>query len=381
MIDADLEAVPAAIGLIYEAAYDPAGWVPALDAIRRLFHGSAACLGKSGADVTIADVTCVDADPAFHGRYVEEFAADNILWRAAQRMPIGQVYSDPMVIDRRTLERSRIWNEWMMPQDMVFTIGCQLLQSGPSTWLIDIERGAGQSEFDGADVALFGRLAPHLERAVQIGRRFGTAEAMGGAFARLPFGVLLVDSDRRVLEANAAGEAILASAGCGLARRAGRLVAADPAANAMLDRLVAEACRVRHDFVPGRGGDLLVRAARTDDGAADLALSIGPLVGDAQRIGADRCAVVFMRNAAAGLALGFAEQVQALYRLTPKEAGLAAALVAGRSLHEAATEARIRISTARSYLEQIFHKTGVRQQSQLVALLSSLPPPAAGAHG
>ena len=41
---------------------------------------------------------------------------------------------------------------------------------------------------------------------------------------------------------------------------------------------------------------------------------------------------------------------------------------------DAADGANIQFSTARSYLESIFRKTGTNQQSQLVALLKSTQP-------
>lgn len=79
-------------------------------------------------------------------------------------------------------------------------------------------------------------------------------------------------------------------------------------------------------------------------------------------------------------ALGVAEGVpdttllHGLFDLAPAEARLAAALAAGQSLKQAAAGAEIMVSTARSYLEAIFRKTGTSQQSQLVALLKSTGP-------
>ena len=63
------------------------------------------------------------------------------------------------------------------------------------------------------------------------------------------------------------------------------------------------------------------------------------------------------------------EQVRTFFELTPKEAVLAVSLASGMTLKEAATDAHIRINTARAYLDSIFLKTGTHQQSQLVALL------------
>lgn len=55
-----------------------------------------------------------------------------------------------------------------------------------------------------------------------------------------------------------------------------------------------------------------------------------------------------------------------LFDLTPAEARLASALASGKTLQQAAELQGIQATTARAYLGEIFHKTGTRQQSQLV---------------
>ncbi len=60
-----------------------------------------------------------------------------------------------------------------------------------------------------------------------------------------------------------------------------------------------------------------------------------------------------------------------LFDLTPAEARIAVSLASGNALKSAAEAGDIKFSTARSHLEQIFRKTGTNQQSQLVALLKS----------
>jgi len=62
-----------------------------------------------------------------------------------------------------------------------------------------------------------------------------------------------------------------------------------------------------------------------------------------------------------------------LYRLSPAEAGLARRLVIGDTLQEAARARGIGVSTARSYLEQIFQKTETSRQADLMRFLLSLP--------
>jgi DNA-binding CsgD family transcriptional regulator len=66
--------------------------------------------------------------------------------------------------------------------------------------------------------------------------------------------------------------------------------------------------------------------------------------------------------------------LRGLFDLSPAEAKLAAAIASGLSLKQAADDAKLRMSTARSYIESVLRKTGTHQQSQLVALLKSARP-------
>jgi DNA-binding CsgD family transcriptional regulator len=68
--------------------------------------------------------------------------------------------------------------------------------------------------------------------------------------------------------------------------------------------------------------------------------------------------------------------IAALYDLTPTEGRVAQALAETLSLEIAAKRLGMSITTARSHLKSIFRETGVRRQSELIALLSqlNLPP-------
>ena len=64
-----------------------------------------------------------------------------------------------------------------------------------------------------------------------------------------------------------------------------------------------------------------------------------------------------------------AAQLAALHGLTPREGQLAARLLAGDSLDEAARTLAITPGTARNYLASLFTKTRTRRQGELLALL------------
>jgi DNA-binding CsgD family transcriptional regulator/PAS domain-containing protein len=362
---------------IYDAAYGAGTWNAAIGNLEHLFHGSKACFGKFGPNLQPNDVVATKIDPAFQRRYIAEHASpSNVLADAMIAAPVGLVYGDHALVGDGALRRSRLWNEWMAPQDMYDGIGCKVMESGPSFWAFDVQRGRTQAAFEAADAELLGVIAPHLVRAVQISRQFQPTQLLAATFSHLPFGVILVDASMRIGALNAAAEAILLRAGSALVRKSGCLAAADAGSAVALQRLVAQACNVRGEVIPSPGGDLLLRRKRGGRDV-DLALSVGPLPNPShehswvERPGADRHAAIFLREMSLDLPARFAEQARALFGLSPKEASLAVSIASGRTLKQAADDNRIQLSTARSYLESIFRKTGTRQQSHLVALLKS----------
>ena len=63
-------------------------------------------------------------------------------------------------------------------------------------------------------------------------------------------------------------------------------------------------------------------------------------------------------------------QTLANLSLTPAETRIAIALVKGQSVEAYAKEAGISINTARWYVKQIYAKTGVKRQTELIRMLS-----------
>jgi DNA-binding CsgD family transcriptional regulator len=68
--------------------------------------------------------------------------------------------------------------------------------------------------------------------------------------------------------------------------------------------------------------------------------------------------------------------VAAAYGLTPAETRLLESLLAGRNLAETATSLGVALTTAKTHLDRIFQKTGVRRQAELMRLAAGVLPPA-----
>jgi DNA-binding CsgD family transcriptional regulator len=366
--------VVACVGNIYQAAYDPARWATAIESLRLLFHGSRACLVRIGPDRQPTDLVAPNNDPAFQDRYLAEFAHEpNVVEGTVARAPVGLAYSDISFIGKETLRASRLWNEWMAPQDMYGGLTSKLLASGQSSWFFDVQRGRNQVEFDGTDLELLKTISSHLSRAIEIGRQTRIGQLISSSLSHLPFAVLGVDRSMRVLAQNPATERMLCECNGSLSLRRGVLVASRLSDNARLQRLVAQSCAARDGVLPGLGGDLLIGPQVPGDDPAVLAISVGPMVGDdLPMLALERCAIVIVRRIARDLPVGFAEAIGHFFDLTPREADIAAGLAAGQSLKTIADQTGIQFSTARTHLGRVFRKTGTNQQSQLVAMLKNV---------
>lgn len=368
----DVDVLSETIGLIYAAAHRPDAWAGVVEGVRDLFGGSKACISRLGPALGPQDSVSTASDPRFTRMIVEEFCAEGEpLSPAVSTMPIGVVYHDHALVGRERLRTSRFWNEWMAPQDMYGGLGCRLAVSGPSSWFVDVQRGRRQQSFSNEDAAMFSRLVPHFVQSLALSRRYREAQASLAALDRVPFGVVLVDARLRIVSENAAARALLDRRDGALARRAsGHLGVTRTGETESLRRLVARACQTdATEIAAGR----MIAGSALSPGRGDLALSVAPLGADPDEwLPGEPLAVISMCETGPRPVAGLAEEARRAFRLSPKEAAVAVGLVSGLTLREAAEREGIAFSTARSYLETIFAKTGTRRQSQLVGLLERI---------
>jgi DNA-binding CsgD family transcriptional regulator len=228
-----------------------------------------------------------------------------------------------------------------------------------------LHRGRHNKRFDERDRDRLEQILPHLQRALQLRRRLGTIDASGvglAALDALAIGAVICDGAGAVLFANAAAE-MHARSGDGLVLGgAGHGVAAFyPAENALLKKLIADAAN------GGSGGAVAI----TGYEGGRLFVLVAPL---SRRIADEPGRVlVTMRPAAAGPTFD-AATLGHLFDLTPAEARLALALLAGRSLAEYGAERKVTENTLRTQLGHVLRKTETGGQRELVRLLSLLPP-------
>lgn len=364
MVQANLDRVTGSIDRLLDAALDFREMPGAIEQVRHLFDGSKICLGYFGPDSHPDDAITNASDPDLNAFLYRELMPDAARFAArVASVPIGSAYRDQILFGA-DFRDSRLWREWMAPQDMFGGMASRVLDVDGSFWMFDVQRGRRQEPFDAAEFALFERVAGVMRRVTLLHQQLGGVsierEMARRALDELSLAVIIVDRAMQFAYANAAGDELLADPAGPLGLRGGRLWARAASEQSGLKDLVVKAS----DLIGARGQMLL----RTGDAEGrDLSLCVTPLSAAYALPGrANDVMIVARWFEPAGGGLAAARQ---MFDLTEAEAKLALALASGLSLTEVAQQQGIRMTTARTHLARVFWKTGTRQQSQVAALL------------
>lgn len=214
--------------------------------------------------------------------------------------------------------------------------------------------------FDAVSRAEFARIAQMFAPALALFGAWREASDQRDAYARVlrarATGMLRIDQTGRVLSPDVATRAWL-SAEPALALEDGRLRACDPSDarrfGAALSRILAgdsEEELLGIDTEDGRRIELLIYR---------ISEATEPAWAHATR------AIVYLR-AEGRETLPSPQRIATLFGLSRREAALALLLTRGQTLAQAAQDLGIAVMTARSYLRQVFRKTGVARQADLI---------------
>ncbi len=383
---------------LYDAALDPARWPDALAGVAdAVGPGGRACLFVERRPRDYAWVVPARLESAAVAAFAGHYADLDPMLAAMGDAPLGHVVHSAAVQTRAQQACSEFYVDFAWPHGMPV---CRMVvvrrAPGLVTKLACTTDDRRDRDRRPARDAL-ARLAAHVRRAAPLPELWGVRGAARdgalGALGRLGGAVLATDAEGRVAFATAAAEALLADgdaltveAGAHLGAR-GRLRAALPRETAALRRLIVEAAAVavsagerpRRSAPAGAGGAPGGALTLPRPGRGPLTVTVAPLrraaaapagpnaaaLGSAAggAVAAAALVCVSEPGAAAG-ALG--ARLRAAYGLTAAESRVAEGLAAGRSVREVAEAAGVAIGTVRNQIKQVFAKTGVRRQSELV---------------
>jgi DNA-binding CsgD family transcriptional regulator/PAS domain-containing protein len=368
-----------ALGL-YETLLDGVGITQALDALAQRIGASSHAvhlIRYRGAQplASISSGRGGVAGPALEA-YARYWVRHDPWARLGAQLPAG-VYDFAEYVTPEALRRSRIWNEWGRPNEGGFhVLGVPLQRDGDRVGGVYFHRREREAPYGPAERAVLAALFPHLGRLLAVEARLGGVRAapdtaLGAALEALPDGVALLDTQRRLVFANAALRAF-AAARDGLALAAEGGIAAPGAATQLaVERAVTAALAAldgRIGLLPEAGRVALPRPS----GGAFILRALPIRRASGQGPGGFRGVMLLVAESAPRARPG-AALLGKLYALTPAEAALAAALGAGRSPKEHAARRGISPETVKTQLAALRRKTGTRRISELTALLARLP--------
>ena len=354
--------------LLYDAARDDSLWTRACDGLRQAFDCQAASLLIRRGDRF--ERIHGDCDQYYSDLYWNELARHDPLQAGPPHRERCSLYTDQSVLDKADFLRSVIYNEWFAPQDMRGVLLLKVFDRHGVDTIFTLNRGTGQSDFDGHDIAAMQAVEPVFRHAIRARRHLAAVrlDARSAVFDEMRIAHLIVNRQRRVLHMNTTANRLFSVESTPLFIKHERLEASDWRNANTLDGLVAMAC-ADPGHARNPAGELVLLTER----GPSLILSVHPLP-DAERhgLGAQGNASVVIRAIGADEPDGMKVRLQNLFDLSAKEIELATMLLQGCSLREVAEKRNVRITTVRSQMASLFRKTGTARQGQLIALLARL---------
>ena len=271
--------------------------------------------------------------------------------------------------------KTRFYNEWAKPQRLVDHLTVVLDKSATSVALFGVFRHERHGLADDAMRRRMRLIAPHIRRAVLIGRVIDLKTAEAATFVDtldgLSAGLFLIDASGRIVHANAAGHAIL-QADDYLSTTGGRLFANEPNVDLTLREIFAAAAE--GDAAVGIKGISVPLLAR--DGTRHVG-HVLPLTAGARRRareGYGAVAALFVHQASLDTPSP-PEVIARTYKLTPAELRVLLAVVEVGGVPEVAEALGVSSETVKTHLGRVYSKTGVRRQADLVKLVAGFASP------
>lgn len=351
----------------YGAGFGDIPWASALRATAELLGGGAAAV----LDVDRRDsrVGRIFVHQLYNTQeYVERMSQINPRKIYSLKLPRPHVFTDYTVLSETAIDRNEFYDWIGRSHGLRYFVGARVYDEGPRSLCASVEFTRRHGHAGEQTVETFKRLAPHIANAWRISERIGTLERTRNLVELLvnqqQCALVGLRPDGTVLFMNATAAAIV-RARDGLTVANGFLRAAGAANNRTLQEIIGRVLQSPPDALPHSGGAL---AVARPSGRTPFALRVMPsTTGEALRTGELPAALVLIADAdrrgapseATLQSLGF----------SPSEARIAQRLVQGRTLAEAARDLGIAHNTARAHLRNIFAKTRVRSQVDLVRML------------
>ncbi len=365
----EIEALSSTIESLYDAAVDHDRWTHALEKATGYVKGRGANLfwqdAATNESITFHSWGC---DPTYDQLYFEKYAGLNPFFPALAFVEVGKAVAAEDLISHDEFRQTRFFKEWVEPQGLIDVLGVNLERTATSTAFFSIRRSKEDGIVDAASRQRCALIAPHMRRAVSIGKVVQNAKSVQGmlktALERVPAAVVFVAANGQVVFANQAAEDMLRSKQI-LTTRRGIIGAANPAADKHLRAALAAAAR--GDAALGLKG---IDIPFVDAEGRHYLANVLSIVSEARRVpdAGSAVAALFVRGTTFAVRTPLEAAAQH-YGLTPSELRVLAAVLEAGSISDIADRLGVSKSTVKTHLNHLMAKTGTRRQTDLIRLM------------
>ena len=303
----------------------------------------------------------------------EDYGLTDFIKKISTDTRQGTILNREAFLSDREFGKCALFRDILRDANIWHAMGEVVMQVGNAVAVIGFFRPRRGSAFDDANIAIYRRFSPHIERALRLHRVVTRLDMQRNEAAevldRLPLGVILVDAGGRVINQNrSAGEITKRADGLGV-DGGGICRAEGTREGARLADLIAKAAS--SESGPGGERGRAMRIPRRSE-KRPLSILVAPLTGSGVRHGRRGAAVLYVRDPEVPQTTS-ATLLADAYGLTASEAKILQSLIQGKRLEDMARDFNVSINTLRTHLKSIFRKTETKRQSELLSLVLSGP--------
>lgn len=280
---------------------------------------------------------------------------------------IDEPFSTARLMGYESVRDVRYWQEVASPGGHVDSLQTILVRNPSCIGIFSAVRHESVGFSTDEDLDRLRLLAPHIRRAVTISNlldlRTLETQALTETLDRIAMGIVVVAENGRVVFANEVARQMFVK-GDPITSRNGRLGARHRAANQELSLAIRTAQADEHEMGSLGIGISLGLPDSTPVFAHVLPLCRGHLRASLMP---QAVAAVFIAPSQEYAARDF-DMLAETYQLTPAESRIFKLIVEGSTLGDVTETLRISQATAKTHLAQIFAKTQVSRQADLIAL-------------
>lgn len=370
------------INNIYEAALDPKSWHTVLSAIKQTTDAKHAVISFYDAhNRNRNSINTAGGTTEQERSYLDEYIDVDEQWlrKAFSAQAYKKTFRFEDFLIATGLTRTEILGE-----HETFFIGAEINKHVFSPLLMtpnvlstfSLHRDISGPDFGKEEIAFVESLAPHLSRAIRIHDQLSIArhenDRLLKALKSIGVGVLLLDSELRVIFSNPEAARILTSHRALTIGRGGRL---KTARSELQNRLEQILLKLSH----GSMGDV----GHTTDTTIALhherhlhplkltAISLADMRRLPHLVSKQICVAVFLTDPERSWVVP-KDYLQQAYALTPTEMVVAQSLLNGASIAQIAAQRGTSEETTRWQVKRLFDKTSTNSQAELVRLLAAL---------